>query len=409
MKKKVPAWTVLMVICLCAGLLLAGVNMLTADRIREQELLAKNATMVRLFPEATAFEDLEVQESEFDIDQLCIAKNGETVIGYVGEATSNGYGGPIVVTTAVDTAGLIRGISVGGDSFAETPGLGALTKEADFTDQFIGKKPSIVLNEDGVDTVTGASTSSRAVVRAVNAVANYIYSFELGMESAPAAAEETDAGRMMRPRPVISEIAANTAGDAEASANEEKDEAVPANPERMMRPHPDITEDAASAGGEEEETALPDPADEALPETPEENLPDATRLMRPRPDFSESIQTESDLRLLQASAYVFVSSPEQTGWLPLPQEGAYSFTLRHHEEKGDEAVNVIHLTPVGICMESSNCDNQDCVGQGMVTLANRTERILSNMIICLPHQVFLQLYSAEEALNMANAHQAAAE
>ena len=175
MKKKVPAWTVLMVICLCAGLLLAGVNMLTADRIREQELLAKNATMVRLFPEATAFEDLEVQESEFDIDQLCTAKNGETVIGYVGEATSNGYGGPIVVTTAVDTAGLIRGISVGGDSFAETPGLGALTKEADFTDQFIGKKPSIVLNEDGVDTVTGASTSSRAVVRAVNAVANYIY------------------------------------------------------------------------------------------------------------------------------------------------------------------------------------------------------------------------------------------
>lgn len=409
MKKKVPAWTVLMVICLCAGLLLAGVNMLTADRIREQELLAKNATMVRLFPEATAFEDLEVQESEFDIDQLCTAKNGETVIGYVGEATSNGYGGPIVVTTAVDTAGLIRGISVGGDSFAETPGLGALTKEADFTDQFIGKKPSIVLNEDGVDTVTGASTSSRAVVRAVNAVANYIYSFELGMESAPAAAEKTDAGRMMRPRPVISEIAANTAGDAEASANEEKDEAVPANPERMMRPRPDITEDAASAGGEEEETALPDPADEALPETPEENLPDATRLMRPRPDFSESIQTESDLRFLQASAYVFVSSPEQTGWLPLPQEGAYSFTLRHHEEKGDEAVNVIHLTPVGICMESSNCDNQDCVGQGMVTLANRTERILSNMIICLPHQVFLQLYSAEEALNMANAHQAAAE
>ena len=181
-KKKMPAWMVLMIICLCSGLLLAAVNMLTADRIKEQEMLAKNATRAKLFPDASDFEELELQESRFSIENLYSAKDASGgIIGYVGQSTVNGYGGPIAVTAAVDTAGLIRGISVGGDGFAETPGLGALTKEAAFTDQFIGKKPTIVLNQDGVDTVSGASTSSRAVVSGVNTVANYVYTYELGM------------------------------------------------------------------------------------------------------------------------------------------------------------------------------------------------------------------------------------
>ena len=51
-------------------------------------------------------------------------------------------------------------------------------------------------------------------------------------------------------------------------------------------------------------------------------------------------------------------------------------------------------------MEEANCQNQDCVGQGEVTLENRYERILSNMIICLPNQVVLQLYSPEETMEM---------
>ena len=51
-------------------------------------------------------------------------------------------------------------------------------------------------------------------------------------------------------------------------------------------------------------------------------------------------------------------------------------------------------------MEDSTCENHDCVDQGLVTLENRTDRILSNMIICLPNQVILQLYSPEEVLDM---------
>jgi hypothetical protein len=56
-------------------------------------------------------------------------------------------------------------------------------------------------------------------------------------------------------------------------------------------------------------------------------------------------------------------------------------------------------------MEDSTCENHDCVEQGMVTLENRDERILSNMIICLPNQVTLQLFTPEELLEMAKGQQ----
>ena len=61
-------------------------------------------------------------------------------------------------------------------------------------------------------------------------------------------------------------------------------------------------------------------------------------------------------------------------------------------------------------MESSNCDNQDCVGQGEVTLENRDSRILFNMVICLPHRLTLELLTREEAeARLLEAYAAAAE
>ncbi len=106
-----------------------------------------------------------------------------------------------------------------------------------------------------------------------------------------------------------------------------------------------------------------------------------------------------------AKAYVMVSTATRTGWLPLPEEGEYSYSLKQVLPDGSEAENVIHLTADGVYMEDSTCEGHDCVQQGMVTLENRNDRILSNMIICLPNQVFLQLFTPEEVLEMAQAEQ----
>ena len=102
-----------------------------------------------------------------------------------------------------------------------------------------------------------------------------------------------------------------------------------------------------------------------------------------------------------ASAYVLVSTATQMGFLPLPDEGEYSYHLKQILPDGTPAENVIHLTPDSVWMEDSTCENHDCVQQGEVTIDNRKDRILGNMIICLPNQVTLQLLTPEEIEEMA--------
>ena len=90
-----------------------------------------------------------------------------------------------------------------------------------------------------------------------------------------------------------------------------------------------------------------------------------------------------------ADAYLLVSV---AGVLYEPiaiyEEGEY--TVRRGEME-----NGIHVTPNSVTMQSSTCDNQDCVLQGTVTLENMAERVLGNMIICLPNEVTLELYTPE--------------
>ena len=103
------------------------------------------------------------------------------------------------------------------------------------------------------------------------------------------------------------------------------------------------------------------------------------------------------------AGYVLVSTATQAGWLALPTEGEQVFPLSQLLPDGTQALNVIHLTPEGVYMEDASCANHDCVGQGEVTLDNISERILGNMIICLPNQVVLQLYTPEETLALLGA------
>ena len=99
-----------------------------------------------------------------------------------------------------------------------------------------------------------------------------------------------------------------------------------------------------------------------------------------------------------AEAYVLVKTREFTGLLPLPTEGHEQKTIRQTMTDGTEAVNVLYLTPEGFRMAEANCEGQDCVHEGEVTLENRETRVLWNMIICLPHQLSAELVTREEAL-----------
>jgi len=77
--------------------------------------------------------------------------------------------------------------------------------------------------------------------------------------------------------------------------------------------------------------------------------------------------------------------------VPLVDGGEYVI------DQPDGKQNVVHTTANGAVMHFSTCDNQSCVQQGEVTLENRDERVLMNMIICLPNEVILEVLTPEEA------------
>lgn len=96
-----------------------------------------------------------------------------------------------------------------------------------------------------------------------------------------------------------------------------------------------------------------------------------------------------------AAGYVYITAGQEGRWFELPKEET-SLTLRRTAEDGSEIVNVVTLTPDGAYMASSTCENQDCVNQGRVTLENKATRVLTNLILCLPNEVVIELYAPEE-------------
>ena len=114
----------------------------------------------------------------------------------------------------------------------------------------------------------------------------------------------------------------------------------------------------------------------------------------PVPEDSEEPQATFDPSTIKAWLLVTAGSITYQP-IPLIEEGEYSVI---QEETGAE--NVIHVTTESVDMKSSTCENHDCVKQGVVSLDNRDSRLLGNMIICLPNQVTLELYTTEELIQM---------
>lgn len=147
---------------------------------------------------------------------------------------------------------------------------------------------------------------------------------------------------------------------------------------------PDVTEEAAA-------TEAPDTTEETAPVTVTSPSGETTT---PAPEESQEPEVTFDPASIKAWLVVTAGGTVYQP-IPLVEEGEYSVI---QEETG--AKNVIHVTTESIDMKSSTCENQDCVKQGVVSLDNMDSRLLGNMIICLPNQVTLELYTTEELIQL---------
>lgn len=182
MKKKLPAFLVLLVITLIAGLILGGTFQITKDPIEQQAIQAAENARKAALPMADSFTELTLPEGS-KLSWLYEGRQGETPVGYVAMTKVQGFGGEVEVIAGVDQNLVITGVNVGGSNFSETAGLGAKAKDASFTDRFLGKTAPLRVIKAGdtpadntVDAITAATITSSAVNGGVNNISAYVKS-----------------------------------------------------------------------------------------------------------------------------------------------------------------------------------------------------------------------------------------
>lgn len=169
----------LTIICVVAGAILAGVNMMTMEPIAA----SKAATLEKAIQDVTpAFDNKPTEEAYMavtgDGDSLKIypaKKDGKFVGAAVESNTMKGFSGEIKVIVGFDVEGKLLNYAV--LQHAETPGLGAKMQE---WFRMEGKNQNVLgrslangelkVTKDGgdVDAITAATISSRAFLNAVN-------------------------------------------------------------------------------------------------------------------------------------------------------------------------------------------------------------------------------------------------
>jgi len=159
---------ILAVICFVASALLGAVYSVTNPIILSQQALQEQSGLREVLPEAKSFEA--VKEGE-NILYFTAFGPGENVLGYVFKASKKGYSSEIATLVGVDQAGVISRVKILSQN--ETPGLGTRIIEALwFQEQFRGKKSDNLSN--GVQAITGATITSRAVISSINEKAKEI-------------------------------------------------------------------------------------------------------------------------------------------------------------------------------------------------------------------------------------------
>ena len=175
MKKELLRPTlVLLLICAVVAGLLALINHFTTLAMQvdpEQVLESMKADYLEVLPNATEFTLLYPTDPDTAEEKGTAVQVVRSDAGYLITALSSGQydSSPIRVLVGIAPDGTVAGIKILKSS--ETPGVGSRTNSKTFLSRFIGGESFSADGKIGskIDTVTGATRSSKAVIVAVNA------------------------------------------------------------------------------------------------------------------------------------------------------------------------------------------------------------------------------------------------
>ena len=152
---------------LLAGLVLALTGAGLAPTAAANAAAEQQEMLETLLPGGGTF-----TEEPYDGDDASITNLWKGRGGYVVETTVDGYAGPIRQWTGVSDDGSVTGLVV--RDLEETFGLGrGVLTDIPFLAQFIGTTGEAEIG-DGVDAITGATVTSRAIARGVSSACGYV-------------------------------------------------------------------------------------------------------------------------------------------------------------------------------------------------------------------------------------------
>ena len=95
------------------------------------------------------------------------------LLGYCVEVQSQGFGGPVTMTVGVDLNGTVTGVAIESHSETDRVGTAAMTPAA--LARYVGRSGTIRSSgSNSVDTVTGATATSKAITAGVNRALNIV-------------------------------------------------------------------------------------------------------------------------------------------------------------------------------------------------------------------------------------------
>lgn len=145
-----------------AAVILFAVSAGTADMAARNAAAERVEMMLTLLPGSASFTEEAYEGEDEAIDWVYKAENG-----YVIQTTTAGYVGDVTLMVGVDNSGYVTGVVV--RDMNETFGIGANTMaDTNFLSQFLNTSGEAEVGTN-VDALTGATVTSKAVTKGVNA------------------------------------------------------------------------------------------------------------------------------------------------------------------------------------------------------------------------------------------------
>ena len=183
---------VLVVITIITAAVLSALNLVTKSEIERQLLEEKMVVIREIFGDGIdAPSELDYAISE-PVNEIMLVTRGGVAEGFCVDVTSTGFGGEMRILVGVNIDNTVRGVRV--YSASETAGIGTKVQGEDFLSRFDGLVEGISAGggENGVDTISGATISSKAVIKGVNEALGQTMGIDIGTFVVPSHSDPSE-------------------------------------------------------------------------------------------------------------------------------------------------------------------------------------------------------------------------